>query len=83
MKEKNNASLEEIFKKLNEIESNLSELKKSTDRMDRHIDFVDNVFDLVRKPFFLLMNTVNMILLPDDEKREHNHVDYVFIKDGK
>lgn len=83
MKEKNNDVLQEIFKKLNDIESNLSELKKSTDRMDRHIDFVDNVFDLIRKPFFLLMNTVSMILLPENEKREHNHLDYVFIKDGK
>lgn len=83
MKEKNNDTLQEILKKINEIESNLSELKKSTDRMDRHIDFVDNVFDLVRKPFFFLMNTVNMVLLPEYEKREHNHIDYVFIKNGK
>ena len=80
MKETNSVAIEEILKKLDKIEDSLSELKKSTDRMDIHIDFVDKVFDLVRKPFFLLMDTVSM-MLPENEKIENNH-DYVFIKEG-
>lgn len=81
MKETNKDVIEEILKKLDKIEDSLSDLKKSTDRMDNHIDFVDKVFDLVRRPFFLMMDTVSM-MLPENEKREHNHHDYVFIKEG-
>jgi hypothetical protein len=81
MKEISNYNVEEILKKLDKIEDRLTDLKKSTDRMDRHISFVDKVFDIIRKPFFLMMDTVSM-MLPENEKREHNHIDYVFIKDG-